>query len=118
MTPTQEHKTPADILNAAAELIEPEGRWWRGDFAADASGAAVDECSPSAVCWCALGALTRAIGGLGAEQSWQLYQSARGLLIEHVGEDDISDWNDAPERTQAEVVAALREAARRAEGVS
>ena len=35
--------------------------------------------------------------------------------VEAVVRDDVPEWNDAPERTQAEVVAKLREAAKLAE---
>lgn len=101
----------ADILEKAADLIEPEGAWTRFVFARDASGRRVSEQDPSATCWCAAGAITvTAGGGFFGEGAWK----ARSALLEALGAGIIPNWNDAPDRTQAEVVAKLREAAEKA----
>ncbi len=96
----------AEVLDRAADLIEPEGRWTQHWFAKGDDGGELPELSPLASCWCGVGAIFAAAGRsekVGAE-----------FLTAAVGVDDIGDfevWNDAPERTQAEVVAKLREAA-------
>jgi hypothetical protein len=93
----------ADVLSKAADLIEPEGAWTQHVDARDAAGNQIDHDDVDAVCWCADGAYMR-VGGNWGDAGWRALQVALG------GDGPIS-WNDAPERTQAEVVAKLREAA-------
>lgn len=92
----------ADILNRAADLIEPEGAWCQG------SGTKV---TGGQVALCALIAISRASGS--GPSMW----TACGSFAEFCG-GPISEWQDAPERTQAEVVAALRAAAQSVDGAS
>lgn len=92
----------ADVLDAAADLIAPEGAWGQGGY------------QPRKGCFCILGALAKA-SGHSPENIW-LYpvsNSARSAIADAIGTDisGIVNWNDAPERTQAEVVVKLREAA-------
>jgi hypothetical protein len=64
----------------------------------------------AAVCWCALGAIRRVVGPSGhVTDAWDALRASAHVV-------SIVDWNDAPSRTQAEVVAAFREAAAKAEG--
>jgi hypothetical protein len=86
----------ADVLERAANLIEPEGAWTKEDYV-----------GPSGTCWCVLGAIKRA--GDFANDLNPAAEALRAAL--GVGYGGIPDWNDAPERTQDEVVAKLREAA-------
>jgi hypothetical protein len=96
--------TVADILNKAADLIEPEGAWTQGAWQRGRSGREVKPDSPRAVCWCVGGAIEHVSSiGIGS--------AAMTELRDHLSVMFISEWNDAPERTQAEVVAKLREAA-------
>lgn len=62
-----------------------------------------------ATCWCAMGAIEKVSKGR--------YFAAISAL-EMTVDDFIPRWNDAPERTQVEVVAALRLAADRCDGAS
>lgn len=112
--------TVAEVLDAAADLIEPEGKWTQGAFSRNADGAAdADEDETTAVepvCWCALGALAE-VSGKSTLDSYVFAlaypdRAAPGYaaLRAFIG-GEVADWNDAPERTQAEVVAKLREAA-------
>lgn len=101
---------PSETLTKAADLLTPEGKWTQGAYARGKSGRSVHEHSPSAVCFCALGALWR-VGDVGAlwrvgDDDWR----AKGYL-RRVIDTAIAEWNDDPARTQAEVVAALRKAA-------
>lgn len=93
----------SEILSKAADLIEPEGAWTQGSAARDANGHEIDPQSREAACWCVYGALDRVAG--------DRFQRGIGFIEEATGQVLISVWNDAPERTQAEVVAKLREAA-------
>lgn len=105
--------TTAEVLEAAADRIAKPGAWTQGTFARDTSG---DRCAfndPNASCFCAAGAIYRSassffiadplIDRLGA---WARKRGFRHLAA----------WNDAPGRTQAEVVEALRSAALQAAG--
>lgn len=98
----------ADILERAADLLEPAGAWTQDAEARDADGNDIDvfpmgEVEHEAVCFCAAGAIHRV--------SRVHYTRCPGhqFLTGIVG--FIPDWNDAPERTQAEVVQTLRTAA-------
>lgn len=104
--------TPREVLLKAAVLVERG--WCRGEMARDARGNKVSPISDAAVCWCALGAAKSAADG-----RIHPYTHARDALHAHLfsqpdsgdGPDPVTVWNDAPDRTQAEVVAALRAAA-------
>jgi hypothetical protein len=95
----------ADVLDRAADLIEPEGAWSDGDVARDRSGNATYSMDPGAVCWCALGAIWREAEIAGINR-----YASEIPMAELVG-GSVAIFNDAPGRTQAEVVAKLREAA-------
>jgi hypothetical protein len=96
--------TIQEIREAAAQLLE-QG-WTQGYYARDAKG---EECSPTsdtAVRWCFNGALIAVAGGksgFGVRHAIR----ARAAAESGIG-NSIGFWNDAPSRTQAEVVAAMR----------
>lgn len=96
-------KTVSEILFAAADLIEPEGAWSGGGKQPTHSA-----------CYCAAIAVDTVCGCIGHPDG----EVAREFLSDHLGAPNhtvgIYQWNDAPERTQAEVVAKLREAAEKA----
>lgn len=106
--------TVSDILERAADLIEPEGRWTQDEFVRNLSGACGDELGPwprGKLCFCVLGAISRANHDqLVGEMTFAPVVQAMGLKFAH----ELARWNDAPGRTQAEVVAKLREAAAKA----
>lgn len=112
--------TIAEVLERAADLIEPEGAWTQGAFSRDANGDAdaTDDgiTAKNPVCWCALGAVAAVCeedpaGNIYTPSSPSLPNAIRKLLNAHIG-NYVEDWNDDPDRTQAEVVQKLREAAR------
>lgn len=87
--------TVAEVLEKAASLIEPEGAWTQGG-------------------WTNRNAVLRAIDR--AAFDFRSRESARKFLRKAIGTRAIARWNDALGRTQAEVVAKLREAAAKARG--
>lgn len=98
-------KTTKEILAEARELIAKG--WTQGTPARNADG---DDCGvyeSEAQCFCSLGALWRAAGGIGVavDAANALRAGATGSLA-----SSISFWNDAPGRTQAEVLAAFDKA--------
>lgn len=96
-----------EVLLGAADLLERTG-WTQGSWARNAHGIAVLPSAGDAVRFCALGALARTRSE--STDWWAMIDA----LHEYVAGADycsIGRWNDAPERTQAEVVAKLREVA-------
>lgn len=99
-------QTVADVLDAAADLIEPEGAWGQGAFARGSQGQPIGPFSPYATCFCLRGALVR-VGAINARAE----NSPATLALGFNSSSRLVSWNDAPGRTQSEVVAALRAAA-------
>lgn len=100
----------ADKLREARALIEPEGAWVQGSYAYTASKRAlITGSQEGAVCWCAVGAIDKSCQG-----EPRLWRKAADFLGDAVG-CAIPKWNDAPERTHAEVLAAFDKAIELAE---
>lgn len=90
----------AKVLRQAAELV---GRGWcQQASATDVQGFPVMVTDPRAVRWCADGAIL-ATGASG--HAWSVLMRVLGSRY------TVTEWNDAPERTQQEVIAALLRAA-------
>ena len=87
-------RTTADVLRAARAKITPEGAWTQRELARTADGSPDAPDNPLATCWCAIGAI---------ESLTNETYALRALYL--MGVDDIAKWNDAPGRTQAEVLA-------------
>lgn len=92
--------TVADKLREARALIERG--WTQEEFARSKTGRTVKTNSPQAVCWCAYGALIQ-VDGESDAYPWLC------KAIDPEG-DMVTRWNDAPERTQAEVLEAFDKA--------
>lgn len=99
----------AEVLRKARAKITPEGAWTQEYLARDAANCPVSEVDPSAVCWCAFGVI-------GAVSSMDTWMAAIGIFGRAIGERAIGYWNDAPERTHAEVLAAFDKAIAASEG--
>lgn len=93
----------ADVLERAADLIEPEGCWTQGSFARDAAGERIFSRDKRAQCWCMFGAIV-VVGNA------QKINEITDLFLDNFNKAPIA-FNDTPGRTQAEVVSALRRAA-------
>ena len=94
--------TPADILRAAKARIATPERWTRGTMARDEDGNGVASVSDHACAWCSLGAMEAEAG---ASTRARVY--AIRALNRAIDNKPIDDWNDAPGRTHAEVLAAF-----------
>jgi len=88
--------TIAEVLEKAADLLEPEGRWTQHAYGRwNGSGYS---------CWCMFGAIDA------IASDYKIGAQCNNVVDRVVGQG-LVDWNDAPGRTQPEVVAALRRAA-------
>ena len=97
-----------ETLRKARELLTPEGAWGQGRDAENAAGLPCSPGDEGAVCWCSYGAMNR------AGQA----EKARPFFMAATGADDyagVVGWNDAPDRTHAEVLAAFDRAIELAE---
>lgn len=101
-----EQSEVAAVLNKAASLVE-QG-WTQGDWAVDSAGHPVDVHNREACAWCLNAAVVRARDTARHIPEWGPIQRA---VTQAIGSSMWARWNDAPGRTQAEVVAALRQAA-------
>jgi hypothetical protein len=99
-----------DILNRAADLLEQPNAWCQGSIARDANGERVAlTLEPKACSWCIIGAVSKATGFEKTPDG--IFERIRNTAVGENEYISIGGWNDAPERTQAEVVAVLRKAA-------
>lgn len=101
--------TVAETLRRAKALIDAPEKWTKGEFARNAKGR---PCLPrEAACFCTVGALVVACG----PGQTSAFEKLRAHFTRLVG-GSIGTWNDAPERTHAEVMAAFDRAIEIAEG--
>lgn len=98
--------TVADVLERAADLIEPEGAWTQGVWARTTTGRACGPFEDGAACFCMRGALNR-VSGRSLVHDMADIRAVLGFPTSA----SMARWNDRENRTQAEVVAKLREAA-------
>ena len=98
--------TVQEEARAVLAVLDSPEKWTQNRNARNAEGIGVYSTDPSAVCFCLIGAAKRA----GLPLFWD---------DEHLGErlqnkvpsKGVAVWNDAPERTYADVVALLTEIA-------
>lgn len=104
-----------EVLEEAAALIEPEGRWagaWTARMPGPNDKSISSTClatDPRASQWGGVGAIYK-VGramGLSNEACWM----AQEIAAKAVGAKRFSDWAFATHRQQSEVVSALRRAA-------
>jgi hypothetical protein len=115
---TSHDRDAAALLLAAADLIEPPGKWVQGGLAGDQYGrplrGAVTGADFCGHCWCVFGAIDKAWWNARCIDhqniSLSAADAAKMRLQEHLGMNPMA-WNDQAGRVQAEAVAALREAA-------
>ena len=108
----------SELLYRAAELLERG--WCQGTAARDCEGVTVSVINDTACQWCTVGAFLAVAyrdyseSGSNLFEPWysEMASAFRAVLPDGVG---ISPYNDSPGRTQAEVVAKVREAAALAE---
>lgn len=91
-------QTVADVLDAAADLLEKPGAWTQGEWWSCNDDDEQCFCVRGAIRWCGV--------GINSEMDQKIAE-AMGFRAPHL----LARWNDEKGRTQSEVVAALRAAA-------
>jgi hypothetical protein len=86
----------------ALELIKKG--WTQGELARNDEGYPVNPNSPMSVCWCSTGAIWA------AHPEFEDRQRACAKFLSAIDYPSITGWNDAPERTHADVIAAFEKA--------
>lgn len=84
-----------EVINSAAALIERRG-WCQGQMV-DAKG-----------CLCLIGGLKEVVETLPFLEQKPAFIKARDAIQNHLNDFALDKWNDAPERTQKDVVMAMR----------
>jgi len=98
-------KTTIEILKEARELIAKPNGWTQGTYARNADGLIVYPNSHHAVCFCTWGAL------IAVDEHQESFQpDGAQPALDDVTNGNFVAFNDAPGRTQAEVVAKFDEA--------
>lgn len=111
------------ILRGAREILSERYRWAQGASAYDKTGERVSSRSSRAACFCASGALDRALVGAYGQSLWiqgRAYEEAEIALGEAIlaitgRRMDTAMWNDAYRTTHEEVLAAFDRAINRLE---
>ncbi len=89
-----------------SDLLTDESKWTQGAYGRDTHGKLTSIVSHSAVCWCLVGALWLCYrdGGDGSDDA---ANDVERRVITRIG--NMAAWNDAPNRTFAEVRALVLE---------
>jgi len=101
--------TAAGYLHLAREIIADEKNWCKEYFAVDSKGEEIWGNDPKACSWCIGGALSRAFReGRDCLEKRRAVSMALDAVYDQLQQDELlTKWNDAPERTHAEVLKLL-----------
>jgi hypothetical protein len=129
--------TTAQVLHAAADLLEPDGAWTQEGYARNADG---EELEPTGrghwspgqlhtyddkpVCFCSLGAIAE-VAGI-AEGDFDQHPAVQAVAAEvlPLGSPNgftsahLACWNDETDRTKTDVIHAFRAAAKKADDLT
>lgn len=98
-----------DVLTRTRRRLTPDGAWAKDAWARTVTSIAVDASAPDATCWCLVGALTleaRCAGGGGLLLALAAEAISQTIGLETSGLT-LEGWNDAPGRTQSDVLGVL-----------
>jgi len=97
-----------DILTKARELIADPARWTQGALARTTNRETVSPYDNSAICWCLVGACSRASATDEASDDFGPALAAlEDACVAAGGGASIPSFNDQPGRTHAQVLAVL-----------
>ncbi len=102
------------ILRAARERISDPARWTKHVEARNASGKECFPQSETAVCWCGVGA----IWAESFTSDWDVDRMTAQMTLAAMTKRSVSDFNDDPTTTHADVLAAFDKAIVNLEGTT
>lgn len=105
--------TTREVLVEARRILTPDGAWTQRKLARDRQGRGAVYHGRAAVCWCLEGALARAAFTDCGDRDWSAALDACDSALPGSGRGRLIVWNDAPGRTQAEVLGLLDRAIER-----
>lgn len=109
-----EERSTVEVLKAARDRISDPERWCQETEAQDAIGRNVEPTNAAAVRWCFAGAVYAE--GVDATTAPHIGVSQIGrILNEAIGVEGAGPWNDAPDRSHADVLEAFDRAIQLAE---
>lgn len=99
-------KTTVEILTSARQNLSEEKNWTREVYARDKDGYSVGELEATAVCFCSLGAIRKAV----PDNNYKGYNNARDALYETIKAEHkpfltVHAFNDHIDTTHADVLA-------------
>lgn len=97
------------VLERARQLLSVKSHWNKMSFARDKDGRSCSPHDKEAVCFCAWGALIRAEGEFVSKREASRYTEVPGIveLQACVGTEHIPSWNDSPDISHEDVLAAF-----------
>lgn len=99
---------PIDECRTVEELLSDPARWTQGAFARHADGIPDSPSAVFATCWCIAGAIAKVYSR--GKMDGGSYHEMRLKMLEVTDTEGLAEFNDAPERTHAEVLEAVRRA--------
>ena len=112
-------QTVLSVLTQVRELLTPEGCWTQDAFGRDATGEKCPARSESCACWCLVGAIQAVCPSPSTRGAvYERLATVLGVAVDYSdsssgdthNDGQIIEWQDAPARTHAEVLAALDKA--------
>lgn len=102
------------VIVRAREILSDPKHWIKSTYARNLVGDSVLATSPHAVCWCSMGALWKAFDEVGKNTTrMEAYTFLQKNLLEN---EDIAGFNDNPDTTHSDVMAAFDRAIESLEG--
>ena len=103
-------------LKQIRELLNKPEHWTQNASARDNFGKHVDSRSPSAVCWCLSGAISKITSDPTVARGLEKYQQLNKTLVAHANVKTVlSEWNDRPHRRHEDILLVLDDTIKRLE---
>lgn len=100
-----------EIMARVYALLRPDGRWITGKNASDETGQPVAPEHSCATCFCLEGAITKETGDLGNRRTIAILNKMSHCIFDNgTGHMPVYLWNDAPGRTQQDVLGLVKRA--------
>lgn len=103
-------KKPSEILIGARELLASPAQWVKGYYAFNKSRDMREVGDDDATCFCMIGALAKSAGSFTGVGGYEQSDHPEIDYLAKVVGEHVPNYNDHPERTHDEVIAAFDKA--------